>query len=239
MTTKIYALHGFLGFPSDWELLGQDLNKPFEAVDLLSLSHPRNGLQHWGHALNCRVAKQPIQKRILLGYSQGGRLAMHALIDAPELWAGAIIVSANTGLKSPEERTPRLQVDIQWAKKFLNDPWEGLIHDWNSQAVFQGKKPSFDRKEGDFVRADLAYAIEGWSVGKQGDLQEPLSKLPFPILWIAGEKDLKYVGLAKQMAAVHPHSSCWIAPEAGHRVPWECPQPFLKETNAWIQRFSV
>ncbi len=238
MTTKIYALHGFLGLPSDWDLLGQCVSEPFEALDLFSLSHPNNGLYKWGHALNDYVAKQPADKRILLGYSQGGRLAMHALANAPQLWAGAIIVSASTGLKVKEQRASRLEIDSNWAHRFLKDPWEGLIEDWDRQPAFQGHKPLFHRKEEDYVRSNLASAIEGWSVGKQDDLEEPLSKMPIPILWIAGEKDLKYIQIAKQMAAVHPYSSYWIAPEAGHRVPWECPQLFLKQIHSWIQNVS-
>lgn len=238
MTTKIYALHGFLGHPSDWDLLGHGVSKPFESLDPFSLSHPNNGLCNWGHALNDYVAKQFARKRILLGYSQGGRLAMHALVNAPMLWSGAIIVSANTGLKVNKERVQRLQIDRDWAKKFLTDPWEGLIDDWECQAAFQGRVSSFQRKEGDYIRRNLADAIEGWSVGKQDDMKEPLSKLSIPILWIAGEKDIKYAQIAKQMAVVHPHSSYWIAPGAGHRVPWECPQLFLQEINLWIQDLS-
>jgi 2-succinyl-6-hydroxy-2,4-cyclohexadiene-1-carboxylate synthase len=234
MIPTIYALHGFLGVPSDWNLVGH-IGGSCEALELFSISHPKNGLQEWGRALNNWIVKQPAERRILLGYSQGGRLAMHALIDAPELWAGAILISANTGLKSPKERSSRLQTDMHWAQRFLHDPWEGVIHDWNCQAAFQGRKPPFHRKEEDFVRIDLSHAIEEWSLGRQDDLQEPLSKLPFPILWIAGEKDLKYVELAKQMAALHSHSSFWVAPEAAHRVPWESPYLFLKEISSWIQ----
>ncbi len=236
MKTKIYALHGFLGLPSDWDEIEQKICESFEALEPFSFSSPRNGLQHWGQALNRYVAKQPVQRHILLGYSQGGRLAMHALIENPALWAGAIIVSANTGLKFEEEKVPRLQIDIDWAQRFLTDPWKDLIDDWNRQGVFQGQMPPFYRREEDYVRSHLADAIEGWSVGKQNDLRELLSKLPFPILWIAGEKDVKHVGLAKQMALDHPLSSVWIAPEVGHRVPWECPQLFLEETKSWMQR---
>ena len=234
-----YALHGFLGLPTDWDSLGQPFGKSFEAVKIVPISHPKNGLQKWGQAFNRWVRKDYAQKRILLGYSQGGRLGMHALIDAPELWSGAIIVSANTGIPSKEERSARLQVDLRWAERFLKDPWEPLIDDWDRQAVFQGKKPSFPRKEADFVRSELANAIEGWSIGRQDDLREPLSKLSCPILWVAGGKDLKYVDIAKEMADAHDRSAFWVAPDAGHRVPWECPQLFLKEINTWIEQLPL
>lgn len=229
MITKVYALQGFLGLPSDWDRLGEGVGASFEALEPFALAHPREGLRRWGRALNDWIAKQPAQKRILLGYSQGGRLAMHALLDAPELWSCAIFVSAHTGLQTSEERAARLQRDKKWAERFLQDPWDVLIGDWDRQVVFQEQMPVFCRQEGDYDRSLLAHALEGWSVGGQEDLREPLSKLLCPLLWVAGERDVHYVKLAKQMAAIHPHSSCWIAPESGHRVPWECPQLFLQQ----------
>jgi 2-succinyl-6-hydroxy-2,4-cyclohexadiene-1-carboxylate synthase len=231
---RIYALHGFLGLPSDWNRLKEGIEEPFESVNLLSIDLPKNGLQNWGRALNGWVAKQPEEKRILLGYSQGGRLAMHALLNAPHLWAGGIIVSASTGLKFDEERAARMQIDMRWSEKFLNEPWDSLMDEWDSQPVFQGKKSPFKRKEGDYTRGQLADSIIGWSLGKQSDLQAPLSGLPLPILWIAGEKDSKYAFLAKEITAMHPRSSSWIAPDAGHRVPWECPELFLKKIREWM-----
>jgi 2-succinyl-6-hydroxy-2,4-cyclohexadiene-1-carboxylate synthase len=221
----LYALHGFLGLPSDWELLAHQLLPiQINPVDLFSFSAPSKGLAYWGRSFNDWVsAKQPSQKPFLLGYSLGGRLALHALMDAPQLWGGGIIVSAHTGLKVPQERTKRLQQDIQWGQRFLNDLWETVLTDWNAQSVFQEIPPS---------------ALEGWSLGQQDDLQESLSQLPLPLLWIAGEKDPKAIEIVKQMAAQHPYSSHWIAPSAGHRVPWESQELFVKTIAAWINNPS-
>lgn len=235
----IYALHGFLGQPSDWDTIKKEYREHFHALDLFSFTNPNDGLEQWAYAFNQWIAKQGQHKRILLGYSLGGRLAMHALINEPQLWSGAIIVSANTGLKIQKQRAPRFEQDLQWAQRFLHDPWEKVINDWNTQAVFQGKAPSFNRREKEYVRTTIASAIVGWSVGQQDDLQETLSQLPFPILWIAGEKDHKYAALAQQMAKIHPASSFWIAPEAGHRVPWEATESFIKTLHRWIQRLDM
>jgi len=236
MKTKIYALPGFLGLPSDWDIIGEGIGEPWEAVELFSLSHPKYGLQCWGRALNHYVAQQSVSRRILMGYSQGGRLGMHALIDAPELWAGAIMVSAHTGLILEKERSSRLRSDERWAQRFLKDPWEVLINDWNCQTVFRiGALPP-QRKERDYVRSDLACAIQSWSIGRQGNLRGALSQLTLPLLWIAGEKDFKYVALSQQIAVDHFYSLFWIAPEVGHRVPWESPQLFSKKVKLWLQR---
>ena len=75
---------------------------------------------------------------MLLGYSLGGRLALHALLHAPELWAGALVVGADTGLADPKEREARVRWDAAWAERFLNEPWEDVLRDWDAQAVFGG-----------------------------------------------------------------------------------------------------
>jgi 2-succinyl-6-hydroxy-2,4-cyclohexadiene-1-carboxylate synthase len=230
----MYALHGFLGLPSDWDQLALHLHIPLQAIDVSALSHPSKGLFYWARAFNDWVAKQPVQRPLLLGYSQGGRLAMHALVDRPELWAGAIIISAHTGLQLPEEKRARLQSDRRWGQRFLYDPWERVVNDWNLQSIFQGHTPPFSRQEHNHAKDLLASALEGWSLAAQDDLQEALSKLRIPLLWMAGERDLKSVEIAQQMAVRHPYSSYWMAPLAGHRVPWERPDLVAGGINAWI-----
>lgn len=71
----IEALHGFLGLPRDWH--GFD----FAAHDLIQIAKPapKQGLWHWASCLN----KLSRDKSILVGYSLGGRLALHALLYQP------------------------------------------------------------------------------------------------------------------------------------------------------------
>ena len=158
---------------------------------------------------------------------------MHALVDEPTLWSGAIIISAHTGLQSIKEKWQRLETDRKWADRFLNDPWKQVVNDWERQAIFQGVK-AFHREEKNYERALLAKMITGWSLGKQEDLQGALCKLPLPILWVAGEKDLRYAQAAEKMAHLHPYSSCWVAPGVGHRVPWECPALLLEKVIEFV-----
>jgi 2-succinyl-6-hydroxy-2,4-cyclohexadiene-1-carboxylate synthase len=56
----------------------------------------------------------------------GGRLAMHALLESPELWSAAILVSANPGLPAADHpgRAQRMASDESWARRFESDPWE-------------------------------------------------------------------------------------------------------------------
>lgn len=224
----IYALHGFLGLPSDWKSFSNVV-----AWDVLQAGYPSEsiGLWEWASRFN-EIAKKGT-RRILMGYSLGGRLAMHALLHSPHLWDGAILISAHPGLANDDEKLKRLNNDKAWSERFATRPWESLMQQWNSQSVFSGK--SFERKEEDFSRQTLADMLRHWSLGRQDDLSLSLKSLSMPILWIAGQRDSTYASLAQSMASSNPFSQVWLAPEAGHRVPWENQRLFQQQIQEFMR----
>lgn len=231
----IYALHGFLGLPNDWQLLETAFpTAHLHLLDLFDKQRPLNGAKVWAKSFNESVRKKE-GKRILMGYSLGGRLALHALLDDPSLWSAAIIISANPGLQSAQERSDRLAADSRWASRFLLEPWAVLMEDWNKQAIFANDSYKFQRHEKDFSRVKLAEALLGWSLGSQQNLMELLQKLSLPILWAAGELDTKMASLAKEMKLAHPLSEIWISPESGHRLVWQQSQRFIDKTHTFLR----
>lgn len=159
----------------------------------------------------------PDRGEILLGYSMGGRLALQLL--ERQRFARAIIVSAGLNAPDPERR----KRDEEWARRFERDPWPQLMRDWNAQPVFGGH--ALERREEDYDRAELARQLREFSPAM---LPPPLlEQIETPVLWIAGERDAKYVDIARRAVARLPHAELWICPNAGHRVPWEQPQAFV------------
>ena len=159
----------------------------------------------------------PDRGEILLGYSMGGRLALQLL--ERQRFTSAIIVSAGLNAPDPERR----KRDEEWARRFERDPWPQLMRDWNAQPVFGGH--ALERREEDYDRAELARQLREFSPAV---LPPPLlEQIETPVLWIAGERDAKYVDIARRAVARLPHAELWICPNAGHRVPWEQPQAFV------------
>lgn len=235
--SEIYALHGFLGKKTDWKQIQKALQDvKLHPIDVSSDRYgtPTSGLNAWAQAFNLSIPRGK-KKRILMGYSLGGRLALHALLDNPSLWDGAVLISMNTGMKPGPEKEQRYKKDEEWAARFLAEPWEKLMEDWNRQPVFAGGDPDMQRKESEYSRKKLAEILVGWSIGKQDDLKPRLKQLPFPILWIAGERDAKYVAIANEAAALHSNSQIWIAPDAGHRVIWQQPEKFFVKVNKFLK----
>ena len=224
----VYALTGFLGCKSDWDF--------FQATDfgvdhLISIvPEPTLTLEAWGSDFSSNKSCQ----NILLGYSLGGRLTLHALLENPLLWKAAIIVSAHPGLTSETEKNERLQKDQKWADRFLSEDWDTLLSEWNSQAVLKASLP-LARNEKDYDRKKLAQMLQIWSLGKQANLREGLSDLSLPILWITGGKDVSYTALSQTVTLNHPLSCKKIISQSGHRVPWDNPISFKETVSCWLK----
>jgi 2-succinyl-6-hydroxy-2,4-cyclohexadiene-1-carboxylate synthase len=225
----LWALPGFLGLPSDWDFLKRE--------DLIGINWndiKGNSLQEWAKHLN----QQIISHKILMGYSLGGRLALHALLDQPNLWKGAIIISAHPGLSQESEKEKRWEHDNLWANRFKQENWIDLMDAWNNQEIFSTGTFHFNRQEKDFQRDHLAHLLTTGSLAHQADLREPLSNLNLPILWITGSRDAKYTQLADSIPLIHPLSQKNQIPHAGHRAPWEQPVAFANLVKAFIQRIE-
>ena len=217
MTT--YALHGFLGRPEDWK----QIDPSWHGVEL----NP-----YVPFSLNSTISTS---ENFLVGYSMGGRLALQTLLQEPCKWAGACIISAHPGLQEGKEE--RLAVDLNWANRFLTDPWEELMSSWNSQPVFGGRGPV--RKEQYYERDKLAAMLDVWSLGRQEDLREKIASCPVPIIWVVGEEDEKFCALAKSLRFSHPASHVWMCPGAGHRVPYEAPEVLAKKLSTHKKFISL
>lgn len=221
----IQCLHGFLGQGRDWDFLPF----PKTAPDLFAL--PVHGSME-DFARRPRAAGAPLAA--LIGYSMGGRLALHTLLARPEAFGAAVIVSAGLGIEDEEERPKRREQDEMWARRFEVEDWQTVVRAWNAQALFAGL-PEPARKESDFRRDALAHALRAWSAAAHPPLAPRLPSITTPILWVAGERDAKYVAEARRAVAALPNAELWICPASGHRVPWEQPQLFVQRVTQFLE----
>jgi 2-succinyl-6-hydroxy-2,4-cyclohexadiene-1-carboxylate synthase len=207
----IVALHGFLGHPSDWNFL-RDEGFDVRAPNLFDGEPIGDG-------------------DTLLGYSMGGRLALHALLNGAK-FSRAVIVSAGLGVEGDDARAERRVADEAWAQRFERNEWSDVMRDWNAQPLFAGNE--LPREERDFDRAALAKALREWSPAVLPPIASRLHELRLPILFVAGERDAKYVAEAERAAKLVSGAKLWVAPGAAHRVPWETPRAFAERLHAFI-----
>jgi 2-succinyl-6-hydroxy-2,4-cyclohexadiene-1-carboxylate synthase len=175
--------------------------------------------------------------RALLGYSMGGRLALHALLENNHPWQAAVIVSAHPGLKSEGERVDRRRSDAEWATQSLKGNWQEFLHAWNAQAILGHVLPRDTQTSGQLVmrRREIARSFVDWSLGAQLPLWDRLGEISIPVLWIAGENDPKFLTLAETAVSLMPNAKLLIAPNSGHRVPWEAESWFAEQVTRFLK----
>ncbi|MCX6879903.1 MAG: alpha/beta hydrolase [Verrucomicrobia bacterium] len=226
---ECWCLHGALGMASDWRGLAKRLAAAAistRAVDLWRfLEGEAMTLPGFGKALNAEAGNEVFRGsgRALLGYSLGGRLALHALLENGHPWQAAVLVSVHPGLESAAGRAARLDADAAWATQAFAGDWPQFLHAWNAQAVL-GTTPIRDAQATRSLvtrRREVARSFMEWSLGGQAPLWERLAAISIPVLWVAGEHDEKFLTLARRAASLSPRARLAIAPASGHRVPWE------------------
>lgn len=214
----IWCLHGFLGRPSDWDFLRHAFE--IRAIDLF-----RDGLD---------PLREAAPDDFLLGYSMGGRLALKTLLERS--FRGAIIVSAGLNIEDAGERAARLRDDERWVRRFESEPWSSVMSAWNAQPLFAGEAQPFERIESDFDRRMLANALRNWSPAVLEPLARRLPEIESSVLWIAGERDPKYVAVAERAVALLPDAEFSMCLGAGHRVPWDQPSQFIELLQGFVER---
>ncbi len=231
----LHCLPGFLGQSRDWDsILPMRINR--YCYDFFSHrgTPPSFDLFDLGEWINTRAAGMP-NPRVLMGYSFGGRVALHALIQNSKLWTAGIIVSAHLGLQNSMERQSRRLSDLAWAERFLKDDWGSLRDDWNSQPLFRFASVQAEKCEFEYSRFALSHALQAGSLANQKDLRAELSLLELPLLWISGEQDARFEKLMREAVALNPRFQGRCVSGAGHRVPWDQSDAFRQILFDFLQ----
>lgn len=250
---NIFFLHGFIGRPTDWEPVRAELVRhekyfikipDYFKIDSLSSSQ---SFTKWAQNFNKWVEQEVegLGHNILVGYSLGGRLALHALEQNSSLWSKCILLSVNPGFndnhasfsEDSEERRKRWLSDSYWAQQFLTGPWETTMQSWNAQPVFGGGREPL-RDEKNYSRDLLSLALTQWSLAEQKDLRPVIEENAEKILWLVGERDEKFVDLSHQLQQSLPALKVEVIPEASHRILFDQPLLLVEKIRSFLRKLS-
>ncbi|WP_333501465.1 2-succinyl-6-hydroxy-2,4-cyclohexadiene-1-carboxylate synthase [Kluyvera genomosp. 2] len=221
-------LHGFSGDRHEWRPVGER----FSALNRLYIDLPGHGgsdnVQIGGFAdmdkwLTATLLSYNILNYWLVGYSLGGRVAMHyACCSQPTGLAGVIVEGGHPGLADDAERAERWKNDQRWAKRFAQQPLATVFNAWYQQPVFasltavQRDALVALRQENNGVA--LAAMLLATSLAVQDDLRPALQTCAFPFHFLCGERDRKFRAIAESLAR-----PCHIIRDAGHNAHRENP----------------
>ncbi|MEI6607049.1 MAG: alpha/beta fold hydrolase [Verrucomicrobiota bacterium] len=240
---ECWCLHGAVGVAADWRGLAKSLATAAissRAVDLWRfIEDGSQPLEGFGKALNTDAGGEVFRGsgRALLGYSLGGRLALHALLEKNHPWQAAVLVSVHPGLEAAVERAARLETDAAWAARAFGGDWQQFIDAWNAQPVLghTAIREAAAARALISRRREVARSFMDWSLGAQQPLWQRLDEITIPVLWVAGEQDDKFLALAHRAVSLSPHARLAVAPACGHRVPWENETWFAQTTARFLK----
>ncbi len=236
----LVLLHGFTGSARSWGRFGELLAERFTTLAIDVVGHGQSDapteLVHYGMAtaagdVSTVIERLGFARANWLGYSMGGRLALHVATAHPDRVERLALVGASAGLRTQAERDARVASDAKLVEMIESEGIEAFTDYWESIPLFASQRglPAEVRAS---IRAGrlrnspvgLANSLRGMGTGAQQALHDLLPILPMPVLALAGALDAKYTEIAIEMADAIPSARSVIIPEAGHAAQIEQPE---------------
>jgi 2-succinyl-6-hydroxy-2,4-cyclohexadiene-1-carboxylate synthase len=185
-----------------------------------------------------------IARTHLVGYSMGGRLALHVAAARPERVLSLLTIGAHAGLEE-DAREGRRRGDEAMAQRIETDGLEPFVNYWTSLPLFAGlerRGPSFIAQ----VRAErmnnraagLAESLRGMGAGAMRPVWNELARVACPCTFVAGQLDHGYVASARRLAESVPNGRVVVVQRAGHTVHQERPDAFARLLLAHLEAAS-
>ncbi len=244
----VLFLHGFLGSGADWLPVAGPLSRDYFCI-LPDLP---------GHAAHTQIPfdepltfdglsagigdlldELSIPQVNVVGYSLGGRAALHFACTQPARVRALILESASPGIEDAMEREKRAALDDERASTLLRVGLEAFVDVWYAAPLWGSlrRKPALlaqvkAQRAGQEARW-MAKVVRELSPGRMPSLWGSLP-LVGPALLLAGEEDAHYAGLIPRMASLISKAEFQIITDAGHNLHVEEPGLFLSVISAFL-----
>lgn len=246
----VVMLHGFLGTGADWTPVAESLA---ETHYVLCPDLPGHGAHECtapisfeliASALDAFMMHHDLTSTALVGYSLGGRVALHFAASFPERVSRLVLESASPGLADEHVRTSRCQHDDALADELLALPdeeaFKAWLCQWYSAPLWEtlhqvsGRVEALVAERAGAAPTGLAIALRSLSVGRQPSLWSQLAEIACPVLLIAGARDHKYVEIAEHMMEVNPAFAHMPFSGCGHNVHLEAPGAYTTVLKSFL-----
>ncbi len=230
----LVLLHGFTNSGASWRPVISGLGQRYRAIapDIRGHASAAERAPVTLAAVVNDVAALTPGPFTLVGYSQGGRIALHVALALPHRVTRLVLVGASPGLADDAEREQRRLADERLAEQVESMPIEDFARQWAEASVLRDIASDIAAvSHADRLRstpAGLAAALRGLGTGALPSVWERLPELRMPVTLIAGERDTKFTTLAQEMARLIPQASVRVVAGAGHAVHLERPDEVVE-----------
>jgi 2-succinyl-6-hydroxy-2,4-cyclohexadiene-1-carboxylate synthase len=241
---SIVALHGFTGSGKDWLPLIDAYKGAVQWIcpDLPGHGKTRCPLRADYFSLDRLCALIRTIRNLadapayLLGYSMGGRVALHFRRHER---IPTFVIGANPGIDAPEERFARLQKDTARIPREMSI--KAFCQSWEEEPIIQPqlKLPEplrseiADRRRRNDPEA-LRLALIALSPGRLPSLWPRLGRWG-KLIAAHGESDLAYQTICSRMQATNPEIQIISIPQAAHAAHLDNPTALAEAIKNWIR----
>ena len=204
-------------------------------ADRIETSYRSDCLDHRGATFTARleeVVAAAAPGTALVGYSMGGRVALHAALRAPRSLSALVLVGASAGIEDDSLRADRRAADERLASWMEGRSIEEIVESWERLPVFatQSRELREALRPGRLSHdpAELASLLRTAGQGVLPPVWDRLAEVTCPTLVAAGEADDAYVEAAYRMAGLLPRGSVRLIAGAGHAPQLEQPDAFAR-----------
>lgn len=230
-------LHGFTQTRRCWGSFAEDLATDHELVLVDAPGHGDSTSVVADLDSSASLSGAVGGRGTFLGYSMGGRTALHLALARPELVERLILIGATGGLDTAEQRERRRASDEQLAQRLESIGVERFVDEWLQLPLFAGLDERSAHR-GERLRnttEGLARSLRTCGTGMQRPLWDELGGLEMPVLVLAGDADPKFRDLGARLRdSIGANAHFAVVPESGHSTQLENPTDTAAIIRAWL-----
>ena len=235
---RIVFAHGFTQTARSWSHFEEILGPVLPGIETLAVDLPGHGT-----AAELRGGLWTSGKHLVdqggratyVGYSMGGRVALHAALAHPGRVDALVLIGATAGIDSASDRQQRRDADELLATRIESIGVSSFIDEWLANPLFASLS------DDQALRTDrlrntpegLAASLRSTGTGTQEPLWDRLAEINIPVLVVAGERDDKFRAIGQRLADGLPQSKFEIIHDAGHSVHLEQPTITAQVLSDW------
>jgi 2-succinyl-6-hydroxy-2,4-cyclohexadiene-1-carboxylate synthase len=236
---RIAFLHGFTQTHHHWHRVALAVADRVGRSTLVLPDLPGHGLSandECGMDETADTLARAIGPATYVGYSMGGRIALHtALLDGSPV-ERLVLIGATPGIADDGERAERRRLDDERADHIEQVGVDTFLDEWLAAPLFASLPPD---PEGLIHRrhntaAGLAHSLRTAGTGVQRSHWAELGRIAVPVLVITGELDTKFTEIGRRMAEALPDATFVSIEGAGHAAHTERPGQVAETIADWL-----
>ena len=243
----IVLLHGFLESKTMWHFFSSQLSPNFRVVSIDLPGHGKTDSFSDSHTMKLMaeivkavLIKEGIEKCVMIGHSMGGYVTAEFAHLFSDQLLGIGLFHSQVSADNDEARKNRdrtIELIIKNKKSFIKN----FIPDLFAPENIETFKDEIEKLKDEAIMMDkvaIVAALRGMK--DRNDHEEMLKKIPFPVLFISGKKDVRIPAeKVLQQAGLPAHSEVLILGNVGHMGHLEAREKTLNFVRSFCERIFL